>query len=172
MTTIDIWEKQLNRYTIEQLHMKPAKDRWSLGQVYIHLIENTMGYNFKQIEICISSDQHKDEKKHPRWEKYFSENRFPAARIKTDPAGIGEPPQPKSIQQVKQRLVRVKKSMIEYEKKISQSKFNGKVKHPGLLYLDAAEWFQFVELHFRHHLKQKKRIDEYLRMKIVRKGAY
>ena len=41
--------------------------------------------------------------------------------------------------------------------------FNGKAKHPGLNYLNASEWLQFADMHMRHHLRQKKRIDDFLR---------
>ena len=43
-------------------------------------------------------------------------------------------------------------------------KYKGKTKHPGLGYFSAEEWLQFAEMHFRHHLRQKKRIDEFLKM--------
>jgi hypothetical protein len=37
----------------------------------------------------------------------------------------------------------------------------GKTKHPGSNYFTAKEWLQFAEIHLRHHLKQKKRIDDF-----------
>jgi hypothetical protein len=46
---------------------------------------------------------------------------------------------------------------------ISESQFNGKTKHPGLGYFSAKEWLQFANMHFRHHLRQKKRIDVFLK---------
>jgi hypothetical protein len=35
--------------------------------------------------------------------------------------------------------------------------------HPGLYHFSANEWYQFAEMHFRHHVRQKKRIDDYLK---------
>jgi hypothetical protein len=52
--------------------------------------------------------------------------------------------------------------MTGFEKKIINTRFKEKTKHPGFHYLNAIEWLQFIEMHFRHHLKQKKRIDKYL----------
>jgi hypothetical protein len=46
--------------------------------------------------------------------------------------------------------------------KITESPFGGKTKHPGLGYFSAHEWLQFADMHFRHHLRQKKRIDDFL----------
>ncbi|PFI45332.1 hypothetical protein COI73_19775 [Bacillus cereus] len=31
--------------------------------------------------------------------------------------------------------------------------------HPGLGYLNAAEWFQLISMHFAHHLRQKSRLE-------------
>lgn len=39
--TIDIWIKQLDQYSFKQLRAKPSPTSWSLGQVYIHLIDET-----------------------------------------------------------------------------------------------------------------------------------
>jgi len=44
---------------------------------------------------------------------------------------------------------------------ISKSNHKGKTKHPGLNYFSADEWFRFAEMHFRHHERQKKRIDDF-----------
>jgi hypothetical protein len=56
-------------------------------------------------------------------------------------------------------LLNLKMSMnnacdLDFRKSISW-----KNKHPGLDYFNANEWLQFAEMHLRHHLRQKKRID-------------
>ncbi|MEW5597133.1 DinB family protein, partial [Peribacillus frigoritolerans] len=37
-----------------------------------------------------------------------------------------------------------------------------KVQHRRMGYLNAEEYFQLIEMHFRHHLRQKERIDRVL----------
>ena len=37
-----------------------------------------------------------------------------------------------------------------------------KVEHPGFSYLNAKEWYQLIEMHFRHHQRQKKELDQFL----------
>jgi hypothetical protein len=39
----------------------------------------------------------------------------------------------------------------------------GKSRHPGLGYFNAGEWLRFIEMHMRHHLRQKERIDAFLK---------
>jgi hypothetical protein len=48
---------------------------------------------------------------------------------------------------------------------ILKSPFHGKTKHPGLGFFNANEWLQFAEMHLRHHLKQKERIEEFLKIR-------
>ena len=40
---------------------------------------------------------------------------------------------------------------------LNQKQF-GKTQHPGLGFLDALEWYQYTEMHMRHHIRQKDRI--------------
>lgn len=35
-----------------------------------------------------------------------------------------------------------------------------KTRHPRLGYLNASQWFRFMEIHLKHHLKQLKRIEK------------
>jgi hypothetical protein len=60
-------------------------------------------------------------------------------------------------------LIKLKTEITTIGILISTSQFRGKTKHPGLNYFNANEWFQFAEMHFRHHLRQKKRIEEFLK---------
>jgi hypothetical protein len=41
---IDYWIDELDHYTFEQICRKPSPEGWSLGQLYMHLIENTNYY--------------------------------------------------------------------------------------------------------------------------------
>lgn len=61
-------------------------------------------------------------------------------------------------------LTNLKDEINKVEILISKSSFKGKTKHPGLGYFNASEWLRFAEMHFRHHLKQKKRIDDFLKI--------
>jgi hypothetical protein len=36
------------------------------------------------------------------------------------------------------------------------------VKHPYFGYINAQEWYHHIVMHFAHHLRQKKRLDEFI----------
>ncbi len=156
--TIAIWEKELGRYTFQQLCARPDAESWSMGEVYLHMIDTALDFNMKQIDICLAGNENENACKSAEGEELFARNAFSATKIFFS----SEARKPKSKEQIRRELQHIKKLMKEYERKISNSLFRGKTKHPGLHFLDAGEWFQFIEMHFRHHLRQKKRIDAYL----------
>jgi len=53
--TIDDWISELESYRLEKLLLKPTPESWSLGQLYIHLIDQTK-YYFEQIEDCLDQN--------------------------------------------------------------------------------------------------------------------
>jgi hypothetical protein len=157
---IDFWINELNHYTLEQLCMKPSPDSWSLGQLYMHLLENT-DYYIDQIHICVSSDEFLNEEAADAAKRMFHKNNFPDQLIEGPPENAFTK-QPVSVEQLHADFLSLKIKMNEAAALIATSSFKGKTKHPGLKYFGAEDWLQFAEMHFRHHLKQKARIDIFL----------
>ncbi len=159
--TIDLWIEELDRYNFDQLCIKPSPKSWSLGQVYMHLVYDTT-YYLEQINICISTNENSTEEASPEAKAMFLNNEFPDAVLEGAPTNFLIP-QPGSKQELENSFRNLKDKINKIWMLISTSRFKGKSKHPGLNYFNAYEWFQFAEMHFRHHLRQKKRIDEFLK---------
>ena len=159
LLTFYTWHKSLDNYSLYQLHKSPDGQSWSIGQVYMHLIEQTINHYIPQINDCISSNDHSGEIKSEEGKEIFRLNSFPAIRLKS-PAE--DPKQPESIEEIRQGLNQIRKQLTHITSRIEYSKFSGKVKHPGFGYLNANEWFLLIDMHFRHHLHQKSRLDAYL----------
>ncbi|MCW3109652.1 MAG: DinB family protein [Segetibacter sp.] len=160
--TIDLWIKGLEQYDFIQLCAKPSPNGWSLGQVYMHLIDET-NYYIQQIKICVSNNDNINKEAAPAAKAMFLNNEFPDVVIE-GAASNAQTPQPRNKQQLMNGLMNLKDEMQEVEILISTSPFKGKTKHPGLHYFNAEEWLQFAEMHLRHHLRQKKRIDDFLKI--------
>ena len=160
--TLDIWIKELNNYDFTSLQTKPSTASWSLGQLYIHLIEET-NYYIKQINICLTSNKNKVNQSTTEAKTMFSNNCFPDERIEGAPQHRFIQ-QPANKEQLARDLVHLKDVIDTIELLMSKSIFKGKTKHPGLGYFNASEWLQFAEMHLRHHLRQKKRIDDFLKI--------
>ncbi len=158
---IDTWISELEHYSFEALCMKPAGN-WSLGQLYMHLVGDTSFY-IEQANGCLNSDEHLIEQASSTAQKMFLNNDFPDAIIEGAPSNAYIA-QPESKEQLIKDLLNLKEEINRLSVLIPQTITKGKTKHPGLGYFSAEEWLQFAGMHFRHHLRQKKRIDAFLGM--------
>ena len=161
---LDGWIKELDRYSLDQLLAKPAAG-CSMGQLYLHLIEAT-GYSLKQAKTCTTGNDNMSGEKFLAAEKIFRDNELPDIFIEGPPSNA-KTPQPLNKDQILQGLIDLKNRFIEVSTLVEKNQGNGKTKHFGLGYLTAGEWLQFAEIHFRHHLRQKKRLDEFIKEKSV-----
>jgi hypothetical protein len=59
-------------------------------------------------------------------------------------------------------MLQLKEKLISLIKRVEHCGSTGKTKHPGLGYFDAREWLGFAEMHMRHHIRQKERIEQCL----------
>jgi DinB superfamily len=160
---LEKWQHSLDNYTQEELLRKPTDDAWSMGQVYVHLINATLGFHLRQVEDCLASEANADEKKTmPGRVSYFLGS-FPPIKIKVPASETYTPPQPVSKEDILAKMDKMREKMakttIILEKNTTKS---GKTKHPAMGYLDAKEWFQMIPMHFQHHLRQKSRLDKFL----------
>jgi len=126
----------------------------------MHLIDNSH-YYIEQIISCVSHNDNVIEEASPKAQTMFLNNDFPDEVMEGPPENL-DTPQPDSKEQLMSCLINLKEEVRNVEVLISESSFKGKTKHPGLGYFNANQWLQFAEMHFRHHLRQKKRIDRFL----------
>jgi hypothetical protein len=126
----------------------------------MHLVNDTNWF-IEQIKICVSNNDNVEETMLPFAKAMFLNNSFPDEKL-ANPANANMP-QPASKENLRQLFNKLKNDMNTVATQIENSKSTGKTKHPGLLYFNANEWLQFSEMHLRHHLKQKTRIENILK---------
>jgi hypothetical protein len=156
--TIQIWIDAVNDYTLEMLRQPPREGNWSLGQVYMHILDDTEWF-VGQMGEALATQKDGDGEMHEDAKRMFANNSFPDILIQ-GPATNVFIPQPESKEELTRRLVAIKEAVNGLFGEGAQGM--GKTRHPGLLYFSAGEWLQFAEMHMRHHLRQKARIDEAL----------
>jgi hypothetical protein len=160
--TIGIWENALDEYSDVLFALKPGEESWSVGQVCQHLIGSTKRI-FLVIDKCLIGDNNVQEQKTEAGEKAFATNILSEVKVKLPISIQATPPQPESRKTVKNEFWELKLNFEKIAGTIGESNAKGKEKHPVLGYLNAVEWLQTAEMHFRHHLKQKESIDSFLR---------
>lgn len=159
--TMDRWIEEIERYDFVRLCTKPSPESWSLGQVSMHLVDATTFY-LDQAEACLLNNDNALEEMSPEAAVMFRNKAFPDEIIEGPPSNANTP-QPASKSQLIRDLHMMRDNVSRVANLILVSSQSGKTKHPGLRYFNAEEWFQFAHMHFRHHLRQKKRIEELLK---------
>ena len=159
-STITAWINFLGNYSLAQLHQQPAPGSWSLGQVYTHIIDDTR-YQVSQMRAALCTEENATAAMHPNARSMFANNSFPDMLIQ-GPATDQPIPQPDSKPAVMQALIQIKNEVNNAWETVDPFITTGKSLHPGLGYFSGVEWLQFIDMHLRHHFKQKQRIDEKL----------
>ena len=159
--TIGIWINELSRFTIEQLKIKPDDKSWSLGQLYEHLIEETNWYN-GQIKMTLGNEKNSDKMTSDAAKVLLKRGSFENKRFQGDPLISENVKQPTTIAKLKSDLEGLKQNTNEIWAKMNNASKYGKSEHPGIGFLNCFEWIQYSEMHMRHHIKQKKRIENFL----------
>lgn len=156
--TIDTWIDALRKYDIAVLQTRPDQHSWSLGQVYLHILEDT-GFYIEQAERCLCHSENQSAKMTGFAASLFSNNGFPDEKIEGDPGAGKSVLQPADKAELCKQMVHLKTRLTSLWKRISEISDSGKTKHPGLGYFNAREWLEFAEMHMRHHQRQKRRIE-------------
>ncbi len=159
-TTIDYWIIALDNYSFGQLTYKYQPDKWSMGQLFIHLIDSTEFF-LESVVSCINNPKNADEPQSNAARRVFQNNQLPDMEL-SGPDSNNFTPQPESIEMIKTGLEKLKKMAQAVSVLLQDTATSGKTKHPGLGYFNAEEWFRFAELHMRHHIRQRTRIDDQL----------
>jgi hypothetical protein len=138
------------------LHRQPQPGSWSLGQVYTHIIDDSNWY-VEQMKAALATEANSDQEMDDRAKYMIRNNGFPDMLIE-GPSTNKPVAQPQSKAAIVQSLETIKEEV----NRLDFSHAVGKTLHPGFLYLNAQEWLQLLEMHMRHHFRQKKRIDSVL----------
>lgn len=175
--TVSGYIQELDGSSLEQLLWKPAEDEWSLGQMYMHLIRSAQFMQLRNAALCLEPGDSPEVSRAGKTkigEDLFKTGSFPPDRIRVPASPQYTPPQPDSKEQLVDGLRDTVRRMVEIEPTIA-SEFEpvtqvrlepGKeivrntVLHPRLGGLNALEWFRLIEMHYRHHLLQKMRLDD------------
>jgi len=160
--TIGLWIEGLHKYDIHLLLIKPDAKSWSLGQLYQHILGETKWY-FGQIEVSLTDQDHAQIEASEAAKTLFERGSFEDKMIQGDPLNSENVPQPMSVEELVCDFEKLKNEARRIWNQIQQAKAYGKAEHPGMGFLNCFEWFEYAEMHMRHHLKQKARIEYFLR---------
>jgi hypothetical protein len=155
---VKLYADSLDQYSPEQLRYKQNEERWSLGQMFDHVIYAALEIYYPSVLTCINQPEPNAAGKTAAGIEIFERGEYPPLKVKTTHL-------PKNVDD-KDFLYDGLKKILEQASillpTVSHSSEKAKITHPRLGALHAKEWFELSELHMRHHLHQKKELEEIL----------
>lgn len=155
------FKNELNNYSLEQLRHISAKGVWSIGQMYDHIIVVAHEY-LDNLEACAALDKEQPLGKTEAGKRLIQDGGFPPVKIRLPDEMNAPPNNSNSREELICRMEELIKRLEHWEEKVQLVNPNYKVKHGGFGWLNAMEWYALVEMHSRHHLRQKEELESYI----------
>ncbi|THE11612.1 DinB family protein [Bacillus timonensis] len=156
---IETYKSDLQNYSLEQLRYISVEGVWSIGQMYDHVILVAIEY-LDNVESCAKSKEEQKLGKTDFGEHIYKIGGFPPIKIKL-PDELNTPPSNSdSKEDLMSRLDQVMQRLGKWESRVDAINPNYKVNHGGFGWLNAREWYDLVGMHFRHHLRQKRELEQ------------
>lgn len=150
----------LDRYTIDQIRYKPEEDVWSIGQMYMHVIDAAEEY-LEHIRTCTMETRVEHGSKTDTGMQAFAAHEWPDVRVKLDEP-VNSIPTPESKEEILASLDQLRSQIAYWKERIQESNPDSKIHHGWFGWLNACEWFEMIDLHSRNHLRQLARLNEKL----------
>lgn len=155
---------ELANVNMEQLCRKPSDHAWSVGQMMVHLMNSARFMQLRNVETCREAANpgvRVGGTKNERGEAAFREGSLPFVQVPPTTPGY-TPTQPQSKEEIRVGMEDVIVRMRAVASTLDEIPSENTVEHPGFGYLNAREWFQLIEMHYRHHRHQLGHLKEFL----------
>ncbi|MDR9855744.1 DinB family protein [Paenibacillus sp. VCA1] len=163
--TVDRYLIELERIDMESLLAKTNEEEWSIGQMFVHLIQTAQFMQLQNADHCLAGSGAAvttTEDKTEIGRTVYESGSFPPVRVRVPASPQYTPHQPESKEQLIEGLRGVVERMKRTEPAVSQAPEQMKLPHPRFGPLNAKEWFLLVEMHYRHHFLQLDRLKNEL----------
>ncbi|MBB5178758.1 hypothetical protein HNQ44_000180 [Planomicrobium koreense] len=154
-------KNELNNYSPEQLRHIQKDGVWSIGQMYDHIILVAHEY-LDNMEACAALNEEQPLGKTSFGAQLFKDGGFPPVKIRLPDEMNAPPNNSDSKEKLVVRMEEIIQRLSQWESNVDTVNPNYKVKHGGFGWLNAREWYDLVEMHSRHHLRQKEELESYI----------
>lgn len=155
------FKNNLSNYSVVQLRYISEEGVWSIGQMYDHLMLVAHEY-LDNVEVCEKTEVKLGLCKTNFGAELFERSGFPPIKIRLPDEMNAPPSNSDSKEELIDRMEQLIARMSRLESKVDWVDPNRKAEHGGFGWLNALEWYELVEMHFRHHLRQKDELESRL----------
>ena len=157
------YETFLTEVSEEMFTQNPPDGGWSFSETFSHIFQANLA-SLIAVEKCVIGTGVFSERR-TRWQVsailFFG--RFPPGKFKA-PEQIASMVKKLSKEEVANLIIKFKNRLTELKNKVEKADKYQKVKHPRLGLLNSRQWFRFIEIHTKHHIRQLNRIKRELRV--------
>lgn len=158
---LDNYRSRLDTIPDALFDVTPPGGGWSYSEVYSHILQADIGSTIA-IEKCTLSSCKPTSKGRTLIGLYvLTLKKFPPFRIKQPKTLAAAIPAKKITKEdAKNLLIKCRKRIDDIAPRIHDATLHNRYKHPRMGMLNARQWFKFILIHSKHHLKQLDRIEK------------
>lgn len=159
---LDLYRSRLDTIPDDLFMVTPPGGGWSYAEVYSHILQTDLG-GMMALEKCIKNGKPTSAGRNMLGLLVFFFDRLPPWKTKV-PAMVEAriPAKKMSKEEARNMLVKCRQRINELMPLIRDSTNYCRVKNARLGMLNARQWFRFILIHSRHHLKQLDRVEKKL----------
>ncbi len=153
----------LDRYSDEQFAAQPDEAEWSLGQMYQHLYEANTYFFLANVKRCLEKRKGQEGgEMTAAGVNVYKYNSFPPIKVKRPVAANSPEPIAQDRNTYKALYAQTLHEGLAWAEALSQDDGTYKTEHFRFGWLNGAEWLQGLEIHARHHLRQRQEREKWL----------
>ena len=157
---LDIYRDRLDNIPDERFTETPPGGDWSYAEVYSHILQATLGSSILLEKCTLSSCRPTLQKPTLLGLFVLTSGRFPL-RVKAPNDIAAKIPAVKiSKEEAKNLLIKCRKRIDHIIPLVKNASPKCRYPHSRLGMLNAKQWFKFIIIHAKHHLKQLDRIQK------------
>ncbi|KLT64073.1 DinB family protein [Pedobacter sp. BMA] len=155
---VKAYKAKLSSYPEDIFQLTPPIDGWSYSEVYSHIFDSSL-LSLIALENCIKG-KGEDKPTHFAVKVILFFGAFPPAQKYKVPKRLIDRVKKISKTEALDFILEFEKALEHAYPNVSKANKHIKTPHPRLGYLNAKQWFRFIEIHLKHHLKQLNRIEQ------------
>ena len=158
---LNTYRSRLDTIPDDQFDVTPLGGGWSYAEVYSHILQATLSSTIAVEKCTLSTCKPTSKGRSVTGFFVFTFNQFPPFRSKEPSIVASSMPAKKiSKEDARNLLVKCRKRVDSVAGLIGNSSPHCKIMHARLGMLNAGQWFKFILIHARHHLKQLDRVEK------------
>lgn len=160
---LDVYRSRLDTIPDDQFDLTPPDGGWSYAEVYSHILQATLGSSMALEKCTLSVCPPTSKGRSLIGVFVLTFNRFPPVKVKV-PAIVTQrnPIKKISKEEARNLIIKCRKRIADVAPLIHDSAIHKRMKHPRMGMLNASQWFKFILIHLKHHIKQLNRIEKAL----------